>query len=228
MNIFSYESKFTQTLMGIADLMILNVLYLLCCIPVFTIGAAQAGLYTGIRVLQDKEDDSSPAKAFFKGFADGFGRITLVWCIFAVVDVLFVWLLSVISGLQVQGSWAPVGIAVVALLIVLSFHALLPLFHSRIGCTPWQLVRNCWFLLFAHPIRCIVPIIATWLPMGFLALDSSGYFFIQFTPIWITLYFATAYMFAFKATNKPFRVLIDHYNEVNGIVPEELPEETEE
>lgn len=226
MNIFSYESKFSQAMIGIADLIILNVLYLLCCIPVFTIGAAQAGLYTGIRVLQDKEDDSSPAKAFFRGFADGFGRITLVWCIFAVVDALFIWLLYVIGNLLFTESWAPVGIAVAAMLIVMSFHALIPLFHARIGCTAWQLVRNCWFLLFAHPIRCVVPVIATWLPFGVVML--SIYVFIQFTPIWITLYFSTAFMFAFKATNKPFQVLFEHYNEQHGIVPETLPQAEDE
>ena len=65
MNIFDYNSKFNQLLMTVADIIILNVLYLVCCIPVFTIGAAQAGLFTGIRVLLDKEDDSSCAKAFF-------------------------------------------------------------------------------------------------------------------------------------------------------------------
>ena len=71
--------------MTIGDLVILNVLFLLCCLPIFTIGAAQAGLYTGLRVLADKEDDSSPAAAFFRGFSSGFGKITIVHSLLMVL-----------------------------------------------------------------------------------------------------------------------------------------------
>ena len=46
MNFFSYESKPMQILMLLGDLIILNLLFILCSLPVFTIGAAQAGLYT--------------------------------------------------------------------------------------------------------------------------------------------------------------------------------------
>ena len=44
--LFSYDSKLMQTLTFVGDLIILNLLYLLCCVPVFTIGAAQAVLET--------------------------------------------------------------------------------------------------------------------------------------------------------------------------------------
>ena len=56
MNIFNYESKFNQMVMVLADMIILNLLYLICCIPIFTIGAAQAGLYTAVRAMRDDED----------------------------------------------------------------------------------------------------------------------------------------------------------------------------
>ena len=41
--LFSYDSKLMQILNFIGDLIILNVLYLVCCLPVVTIGAAQIG-----------------------------------------------------------------------------------------------------------------------------------------------------------------------------------------
>ena len=68
MNFFSYESKPMQILMYIADLVILNVLFVLCSIPIFTIGASHAALYSAIRTLQDPEDDTSVTKAFFAWF----------------------------------------------------------------------------------------------------------------------------------------------------------------
>ena len=41
---FDYDNKFMQLLSKATDMIILNLLFLLCCIPIFTIGAAQAAL----------------------------------------------------------------------------------------------------------------------------------------------------------------------------------------
>ena len=73
-NVFSYESAPMQMLLRLGDLILLNVCYLACCIPVFTIGAAQAGLYSACRVMQDKTNDGSVTAAFFKGFRTEIGR----------------------------------------------------------------------------------------------------------------------------------------------------------
>jgi uncharacterized membrane protein YesL len=78
-NIFGIDSKFMQLLSKLWDLMMLNLLYLICCIPVVTIGAAQAGLYRSVRAMKDPDSDYTWTQAFFKGFKDGFGRITFVW-----------------------------------------------------------------------------------------------------------------------------------------------------
>ena len=96
MNIFSYESKFSQVLMFVADLAILNLVFVLCCIPIFTIGAAQAALYSGIRTLQDPEDGESPVKAFFRAFKIGFGSVTGAWFVFSVLEFLMA---SIIYGM---------------------------------------------------------------------------------------------------------------------------------
>jgi len=85
-NIFSYDSKLVTSLSFIADLFILNLLYLVCCLPLFTIGAAQAGLHNAVRILQDPLDGRSTVKAFFRGFKEGFGRITLAWLLFYVIE----------------------------------------------------------------------------------------------------------------------------------------------
>ena len=65
--LFSYDSKLMQVLGFIADLFLCNVLYMLCCIPIVTIGPAQAGLHNAMRTLGDTEDDRSAVKQFFKG-----------------------------------------------------------------------------------------------------------------------------------------------------------------
>ena len=43
--IFSPDSKLMGGLSLLADMIVVNCLYLLCCIPIFTIGAARVALY---------------------------------------------------------------------------------------------------------------------------------------------------------------------------------------
>jgi len=225
-NFFSYESKPMQIAMFIGDLILLNVIYILCCIPIVTIGAAQAGLFTSCKVLLDKEDDSSPYAAFWKGFTNGFGTVTLAWCVMGVITALVTWM--AISAIMLG---APVWLSCIAIGLCAVFQTLIPAFHAKFGCTWWQLIRNSWFLLFAHPIRSIASVAMIWLPVVCFVLMKL-YDFMALTPIWGSLYFATVFCFASMFLRKPFKTLTDHYNETHGIKPEgnaeQQPEEIEE
>lgn len=223
--LFSYDSKPMQLLGFLGDLILLNILYLVCCIPLFTIGAAQAGLFTACKVLLDKEDDSSPYAAFWRGFTTGFGTVTLAWNVMNVVLAVEIWL--AVSTWILGGSKIAVYIAIGVCAV---FQTLVPAFHARFGCKWWQLIRNTWFLLFAHPLRSIATAALIWAPMIFFLLKNH-YAFMSLTPIWGTLYFSTAFCFATTFLRKPFKTLTDHFNEVHGIKPDEpqaLPDEAEE
>lgn len=212
-NLFSYENPIMQALMKLGDLMILNFIYLVCCVPIFTIGAASAGMYTAMKVMQDPEDDTSLVAAFFRGFKAGFGTVTLAWGIMMLLMV-FVSIMMVSAYMYGLALW----ICVVPVLLFAWYIAQIPAFHSRFGCTAWQLIRNVWFLTFAHPLRTIAVGILTWFPMtllvsGFLTQDLFG--FMAMAPIWCTLYFGTAWYFNYSFLKKPFNVLIAHFNETH-------------
>lgn len=210
MNFFSYESKPMQVLMYIGDLIILNLLFLLCCLPIFTIGAAHAALYSGIRVLQDPDDDSSPSKAFFTAFRTGFGQITLAWCIIFVATLAMGYVSFLCAGYREALGKAPLWMAVAGTSILAVFTSQVTLFHSRFACTAWQLLRNCWFLTVAHPLRSLLMAFLTWLPIiMFYFMDV--YTFIGTTPIWMLLLYSTVALFNFAIMKKPFKTLIDHY-----------------
>lgn len=216
MNLFSYDSKFSQTLMYVADLCILNVVFVLCCIPIFTIGAAQSALYSAIRTLQDPEDDTAPVKAFFKAFRTDFKTITLAWGLgFLVILAVAVVFCLVLALAQSQAS-APVWMCAVALCLLIVVHTQIPLFHARFGCTVWQLVRNSFFLCLAHPIRAILLAVLVWLPviamyfMDLLMLMTSSL-------VWLLLYYAVALMLGFNLMKKPYKELIE---KAKGETPE--------
>lgn len=212
---FSYESKPMQILMFLGDLIILNIIYLVCCIPIFTIGAAQSGMFTACKVLLDKEDDSSPYAAFWRGFTGGFGTVTLAWGIMTLVLAVVIY-----GAITAAMLGAPVWLVVIAVALCAIFQTLVPPFHSRFGCTWWQLIRNTWFLFFAHPLRTVAAVAAIWIPFGYLSVclyTGQVYDFMALTPIWGTLYFSTAFCFASSFLKKPFKVLTEHFNETHGL-----------
>lgn len=62
----------------VLDYFFLNILWILCCIPVFTIGAATTGAYyASLRLMN--EDDDAVIQNFFKSFKSNFKQATLLW-----------------------------------------------------------------------------------------------------------------------------------------------------
>lgn len=211
-------------LMTMGDMIILNVVFLLCCIPVFTIGAAQAGLCAGLRQLTNKEDDSSCVAAYFKGFATGFGKITIAYVIMLVLIVLVSYNASSVYLFDVNGvQGAPVILSVAGLFICAVFQTVISVFHSRFSCTVWQLFRNSWLIFLAHPLRCIIIAVLAWLPVILTLVDLR--IFIMITPIVLTLCYSFLFLLINSVMKKPFDDLIQIFIEKNE--PAEAEEKAE-
>lgn len=220
-NLFSYENKFMELLMVIGDLIILNVLFLLCSLPVFTIGAAQAGLYTGLRVLMDKEDDSSASKAFFRGFQNGFGTITAAYLIMLVLIVLVGYSALSVLFYNIDDMGISVWISLAGLFICGMFQSLISIFHARFRCTLWQLFRNAWLLFLAHPLRSILVCALTWSPLVILLVDLRV--FLMITPIFLAVFFSFVHLLCHGLMKKPFADLEQMLKKQQN--PEPQPEE---
>ena len=206
-----------QLLLKFADYIILNMVYIACCIPVFTIGAAQAGLYNGLRVLQDKEDDSSCTKAFFRGFVNGFGTITLHWVISSVIIVLLsynVLALYVYENAEIAGSTVPFWMSIAALVLCIIYQSMLTIFHSRFGCTAKQLLKNTVFVIMANPLHSIAITLILWAPVLIAALNFP--LFLQSSILLLFLYYSCMLGFSVKIMAKPFQRLTNNFNEQNN------------
>lgn len=87
MKIFDIDSPLMQGLGKMADLMILNLLALVCCIPVFTIGASITALYyMALKIVRNEE--VYIIKGFLKSFKQNFRQATIIWLIQIVVMVI--------------------------------------------------------------------------------------------------------------------------------------------
>ena len=80
MRFFSYDSKFSQVLLKIAHCCYLNLLWILCSIPVFTIGASTTALYY-VTLKMAKNEEGRLAATFFRAFRENFRQATVLWLI---------------------------------------------------------------------------------------------------------------------------------------------------
>lgn len=89
-NIFSYDSKFIEALDNIADIIILNLLFIISCIPIITIGTSITSMYY-VTLKMVRDENSSVIKLFIKSFKENFKISTIVWTLMIVVfSVLFI------------------------------------------------------------------------------------------------------------------------------------------
>lgn len=214
MNILSPDSKFMQILSTTADMMFLNIIYALCCLPVVTVGAAQAGLYTGLRVLYDPEDDSSCFKAFFRGFKAGFGRITVLWVILAATMAVLFWSLVLTLFFHYSGLNAPVWMAVAGLCVCIVLHSVIIPFHARFCCTVGQLFRNGFLFILRYPIRSLLATVAIWLPVVLVLFDMEN--FLRLTVVWSVIYYSFSFYIVLKLFKKPYERLEELVNNQNN------------
>lgn len=83
MKFLSLDSPVMQSLSRVADLMYLNLLAGICCIPIVTIGASMTALhYMSLKLVRDEE--SYLTRDFFKSFKQNFKQSTIVWMIMLV------------------------------------------------------------------------------------------------------------------------------------------------
>ena len=80
MKFFSYENRFGQIMMALCYACYLNLLWFICSIPIFTIGASTTALYyTSLKVIRNEEGHVDVL--FFRSFKENFKQATAIWMI---------------------------------------------------------------------------------------------------------------------------------------------------
>ncbi len=89
MSMFSFESPLMKFFTKVADLIIINLIALLCCLPIFTIGASLTALHYIVLKMVRNEESSHLIKAYFRSFKSNFKQATVIWLIFLVFAAFF-------------------------------------------------------------------------------------------------------------------------------------------
>ncbi len=85
--IFNYDNPVWRFIGKFCDVMILNVLWVLCSIPVVTIGASTTAVYyVTLKLVRDEEGPT--IRSFFKSFKENFRQATIIWLIMLAAGCL--------------------------------------------------------------------------------------------------------------------------------------------
>lgn len=84
---FNYDNPVWRFIGKFFDIMILNLLWVICSIPIVTIGASTTAVYyVTLKLVRDEE--SSTIKSFFKSFKENFKQSTIIWLILLAAGAL--------------------------------------------------------------------------------------------------------------------------------------------
>lgn len=100
-NLFNEDNIVWRAIGVVGDIVMLNIVFVFCCIPIITIGASITALYTVVlKLVKDKSDFS--LKLFFKAFKNNFKQSTIIWLIMLAVGALLVadWYLANAAALS--------------------------------------------------------------------------------------------------------------------------------
>ena len=99
MNIFSANSLLGRFLNLIGDLVILNILWIVFSLPIFTIGASTTALFYSL-MIRIRRDEGYVHTNFIKSFKQNFKQSTIIWII--MVFILFILLFDYRIGIYLN------------------------------------------------------------------------------------------------------------------------------
>lgn len=88
MSFLSYDSKFGQLFVKFFNSCYLNLIWLVCSIPIFTIGASTTALYYVTLKVARGEEASSVTRMFFRSFRENFRQATVLWLILLAIGLV--------------------------------------------------------------------------------------------------------------------------------------------
>lgn len=219
--IFNMDNKFFVFMGRVADLMILNILCIICCIPIITIGASVTAMYY-VTLKMARNEESYIVRSFFKSFKENFKQATVIWLVALVAGLLLGFDFYIMG--QMSTTFAKVvryGLAIIALvyaMVMLYVFPVLSKFYNTIRAT----VRNALLMSIRHLPQTIAMLAITIIPV-ILTLTIAEVM-VYGSLVWILVGFA---LIAF--INSQFLVRIfDRYIPEEDAEGEETTEVSEE
>ena len=168
---FSMDNKFFTFMGRIADLCILNIICLICCIPIVTAGASITAMYY-VTLKMVRNEEAYIVRSFFKSFKENFKQATVINLILIVVGVILYLDMHVAKAMP--GSAGQifhvifVAFAIVYFVLTLYVYPVLARFYNSTGNT----IKNALLMSIRHLPYTVVMVLIELCPLLLLFVKS--------------------------------------------------------
>ncbi|XCP85689.1 YesL family protein [Roseburia hominis] len=177
------ENPFFEFMGRLGDLALVNILFLICSLPVVTIGASLAAMYECFRRMREGEFVSA-FRDFMGVFRESFKKATPIWLLMLATGAVLVFDLTFLGQAGTRGIWGIVGMVTGALMLLweMVFAFLFPVVIWEEGSLKEKLVRSLYLAVRNLPYTLLMVAMNIILPVCIVLGD---YFMGLVTPIYV-------------------------------------------
>lgn len=165
---FNYDNPIWRFVGRLGDMILLNVLWIMCSLPIFTIGASTTALYyCTLKIVRN--EDYGDIKMFFKSFRLNFRQATLIWIPMLFIAGILVFdfnffgkVMSESGALRIILQAVTIAMMVLWLFLFMYVWPVLSRFENSIKNT----VTNSWFMSIRYLGSTLMMIISDILVIG--------------------------------------------------------------
>lgn len=173
-NFFQIDSPFMRIMARLFDMISLNIVFLLCCLPVITIGASCTALHT---VVLKTAAGVEPyvVKSFFEAFRKNFRQSTVSWIIMLIAGG-FLYVDSLMAKhLGTGGLFMKLLLGIASILCFLGALYIFPI-QARYDNTIHSNFKNALLLAVRHFPKTILLAFTVLVPAGLLLYGATEVF----------------------------------------------------
>ena len=171
MNLLNEDNVVHVFLNKLGDIVIANLLFILCCIPVITIGPSLTALYHCM-MRTVKGNNNGTTKTFFRAFKENFKQSLIIWLrILAagtMIHIPYICSYTLRSAAHML-FYPSVGVLTLLIIFTLYIFPVIATFANTLG----ALCRNAFLLAFMHFPTTIAIAVITIFPLYMTYLDAK-------------------------------------------------------
>ena len=151
---FDIGSPLMRNLIRIFDCMCLSVIWIVFSIPIITMGASSAAMYTTV-VKYIRKDEGYLWRSFWDAFKENLKRSTLAWLVAMVVMTLLIVDALVFRSMVIKGEFLGnlYWFILVLICVAVTWIAYLSAYSARFNGSVKDVLRFSFVLMTYHPIK---------------------------------------------------------------------------
>lgn len=221
MKFLDIDSPFMQVMGKVADLMILNLLTIVCCIPIITAGAAFTAMhYQVLKIVRNEE--CYVVKGYFKAFRENFVQSTVIWLIMLLIALILAGDFYVMFNSDTE--FHVIFKAIMGAISIFAVFTLLYVFpiQAKFANTVFRTIKNALAMSILLAPKSVLMLVLYLIPIAL-----AGFFPSIFPLVFLFGMTLPAFLAA-KMYNKFFLKLEDRITEANGAEEEQEGEADED